>query len=243
LNWVLWYDPRCVEKNCWSRHIQAAIHSMDAERAFPWQWLFRNAAPGLNAAPGKTWVKEGQKRLSRIGEAEFIGRLDEWCRFPHEMIRLCPAGSSVLRLLVWYGSLVDINRSLPILVRLASVAWAKREPAQKAISALAWLLRINTSHAYRLEIERICQEWSADSSEVKRLEEVWFPDRAAVRKQAEQAAAEDRKKRLDAQLGNLKDMVSQLSTRGRSLRLGDRSEEVTREPEPLPSEVAGGPDD
>src|SRR5271165_2857859 len=42
LGWVMWHDPRFLEKKCHTRRIQQAIHAMDAKRAFHWQWLLRN---------------------------------------------------------------------------------------------------------------------------------------------------------------------------------------------------------
>lgn len=59
------------------------------------------------------WVKEARKRLSLVGEEEFLGRLDEWFTFPSDGNYPERRRKRMLRLLVWYGSLVDANRSLP----------------------------------------------------------------------------------------------------------------------------------
>ena len=139
LDAILWHDARRVEKKCFTSHIQTAIHGMDSEERFAWQRMFRHSATGLHAAPGKAWVKEGKQRLSRVGDAKFLERLDAWFQFP-EKATLSPAGSTMLRLLIWYGGLLDTEQSLPILARFATAHWIKAEPAQKVAAALAWML-------------------------------------------------------------------------------------------------------
>ena len=200
LNWVLWHDPRRVEKKCWTRRIQTAIHAMDSPSHARWQWLLRNTAAGLKAEPSKGWIKEGKKRLTPIGEEELLQRLDEWFTFPEQQVSLSAPGSAMLRLLVWYASLVDVARSLPIVARVAHVSWAKPEPAQKVISAIAWLLRIHGGSQFDSEIGVICRNWSDQSAEVKRLEETYLPAQALEREQREQEASEQRKKEMQARL-------------------------------------------
>ena len=110
LSWILWHDSRRgknEEKSCHTRQMQQAIHSMDSENAFHWQWLLRNTAAGLNSEPGKNWRTEGAKRLAKIGEEQFHSAIDSWFTFPQGDINLSAAGSAILRLLVWYGSLAD----------------------------------------------------------------------------------------------------------------------------------------
>jgi hypothetical protein len=202
LTWLLWHDPRYIEKECCTGRIQRSIHAMEPQRAFAWQWLFRNIAPGLNSTPGKAWLKEGRKRLSPIGDEEFLRRLDQWFTFPDKHTILSPAGSAMLRLLIWYGSLVDVERSLPILVRIVHVHWQKPEPAQKVIFALAWLLREHQSLQFHAEIKMICQDWVSDSAAVKRLQEVCFPHETAARQQRERKEVQQAKKNLDARTGD-----------------------------------------
>jgi hypothetical protein len=129
LNWILWHDPRHIEKRCCTGHIQRSIHAMEPQTAFAWQWLLRNTAAGLNSTPGKAWLKEGKKRLSQIGEEEFLRRVADWFTFPTGRTSLSPSGSAIFRLLVWYGSLVDVDRSLPLFVRITNVSWVQRGPA------------------------------------------------------------------------------------------------------------------
>jgi hypothetical protein len=197
LKWVLWHDARRVEKSCCTRHLQQAINAMPALQAFAWQWLLRNTAPGLNSSPGKAWLKEGKKRLSPIGEKEFLRRLDQWFTFPAAKTTLSPAGSAMLRLLVWYASLVDVNRSLPILVRITRVSWVKRNPALKVVAALAWLLRQHGGLEFQEDIRLICREWPGESAEMNRLQETYFPADAASRRQAEQELSAQRRRELD----------------------------------------------
>ena len=96
----------------------------------------------------------------------------------------------MLRLLVWYASLVDIHRSLPLVARVAHASWFKPEPAQKVISALAWLLRMHGGAQFEPEIGVICRNWSAHSAEVKRLEENYLSAQAVAREQREQEASD-----------------------------------------------------
>jgi hypothetical protein len=225
LNWVLWHDGRYIEKRCCTRRIQIAIHAMDPQIAFAWQWLLRNTAAGLNSAPGKAWVKEGKKRLSQIGEEEFLRRLDEWFKFHEEEPALSPAGSAILRLLVWYGSLIDVDRSHPLLVRIVHVHWAKPGPALKVISALAWLLRSRDTHKFDAEIKTICRDWSSESAEVKRLQEVYLPDDAAARQKAEREVSEQRKKEFELHLSSLTGTLEALFARTGIPSLGLRKVE------------------
>jgi hypothetical protein len=197
LKWVLWHDARRIEKSCCTRHMQNAIHAMPSPQPFAWQWLLRNTAPGLNSSPGKGWIKEGKKRLSPIGEEEFLRGLDQWFNFPDAKTTLSPAGSAMLRLLVWYASLVDVNRSLPILVRFTRVSWVKRNPALKVVAALAWLLRQDGGSAFQENIDSICREWSGESAEVNRLQEAYFPADAEARRQADQERSAQRRRELD----------------------------------------------
>lgn len=71
LGCVMWHDPRRIEKKCHTSRIQQAIRAMDAKSAFHWQWLLRNVSAGMQAAPGRVWMKEGEKRLAKIGEERF----------------------------------------------------------------------------------------------------------------------------------------------------------------------------
>ena len=188
LNWVLWHDSRRIEKRCHTRRIQQAIHAMDAEGAFRWEWLLRNTSAGLNAGPGKGWLKEGSKRLALVGAEQFYSKIDEWFTFPQEEVNLSAAGSAMLRLLVWYGALADTERSLPVLVRLAHVCWNKRAPISKVMAALAWLLRNHGGSKFAEEAGIICTNWASQSAEVRRLEQVYFPEQARARLQADQEA-------------------------------------------------------
>ncbi len=200
LNWILWHDSRRMEKRCQTRQIQEAIHSMDSELAFDWQWLLRNTAAGLNSEPGKNWQKEGRKRLAEIGEDQFHSAIDSWFTFPQEEVSLSAAGSAMLRLLVWYGALTDADRNLPVLVRLAHVSWDKRAPVGKAMAALAWTLRTHGGMGFEAEARLICKKWACESAEVKRLEKVYFPVQSGIRQQAEEESWQQMKTDLDAQL-------------------------------------------
>jgi len=200
LSWMLWHDARRIEKKCHARRIQQAIHAMDPKSAFHWQWLLRNTSAGLNSAPGKTWIKEGTKRLAKIGTEAFLSRLDEWFTFPEGEANLSAAGSAMLRLLVWYGALVDAERSLPVLVRLANVSWSKRAPEGKVMGALAWVLRTYGELRFEAAVQTICRRWVGESAEVKRLEGLYFPDISQIRKDAEQAAREKKTLEFEAKV-------------------------------------------
>jgi hypothetical protein len=213
LNWVLWHDPRNIEKKCCTRRIQLAIQAMEPGAAFHWQWLLRNTAAGLNAAPGVAWSKEAKKRLARIGDQEFLRKLDEWFTFGDTETHLSAPGSAMLRLLVWYASLVDVDRSLPMIVRIARVSWVKREPALKIISALAWLLRKLDRREFDPEIRIICRNWADESAEVQRLEEAYLPADALARQQAAREASERWKTELGAQMSNLSEKLDDLYSR------------------------------
>ncbi|MEO8098420.1 MAG: hypothetical protein ABI811_12025 [Acidobacteriota bacterium] len=186
LSWIVWHDPRnvemkCLEK-CWMGCVQSDLAAMRPAQRFPWQWLLRNTTATMTGAAGKAWLKEGAKRLSKVGEAEFLAKLDRWLAFPPDgTVFLSPAGSSMLRLLVWYGSLVDTSKSLPILVRLADVAWEKKDPAGKVMGAFAWILRTHGGDAYRPVAERIAAQWG-DTGEAAKLVEMYLPEEAAKRK-------------------------------------------------------------
>lgn len=141
LAWVLWHDPRRIEKHCFTRKLQLDLRAMDPETRFRWQWLFRHSSPGSNHAPGRAWLKEAEKRFAAIGEREFLERLDEWFTFPEGEVSLKPAGSSMLRLLVWHAGLADTQKSLPILARLEDVNWTRIERAHKVLAAFEALSR------------------------------------------------------------------------------------------------------
>jgi hypothetical protein len=149
LSWVLWHDARRMEKRCHTRRIQQAIHSMPGEGPFHWEWLLRNTSAGMSAKPGRDWIKEGRKRIASIGEERFLAMIDAWFTFLAGEADLSAAGSNVLRLLVWYGALVDTKRSLPMLARLAHASWSKKAPVGKVMGALAWLLHTHGVHKLR----------------------------------------------------------------------------------------------
>ncbi|MBM3786237.1 MAG: hypothetical protein FJW30_17905 [Acidobacteria bacterium] len=196
LSWILWHDPRRIEKTCQTRRIQQAIHLMDSERAFHWQWLLRHTAAGLNSAPSSKWLREGRKRLARIGEAQFLSALDSWFQFPENEAEVSAAGSAMLRLLVWYGVLAGAEQSLPILLRLTHVSWSKRAPVGKVMAALAWVVRVYGGMRFEAEAGLICAKWAAESAEVKRLEGVYFPDQSEIRRQADEASREQGRRDL-----------------------------------------------
>ena len=58
-----------------------------------------------------------------------------WFVFSGEPVRLSPAGSNILRLLVSYG--VFVPTALPVLGRLNSVNWANPDTARKVLTSLA----------------------------------------------------------------------------------------------------------
>jgi len=185
LEWISWHDSRHSLQHCWTARMRSDIGTMAHKEAFHWQWLLRNTAGGLNAGPGKAWLKEAKKRLTPIGEEDFLQKLDAWFAFPPgQAVRLSPAGSCALRLLVWYGSMVDAERSLPVLVRIAHAEWQKREPAQKIVSALAWLLRTRGDQRYENAIKTIGRDWANDSSEAAKLQQTFDPQEA-VKREAE----------------------------------------------------------
>ena len=172
LQWILWHDSRKIIRTCWMGRVQRSLAAMPDDRRFVWEWLLRNTSGSANGAPGETWLKEAEKRIAMIDHVEFLAFLDEWLVFPAgETIALSTTGSCVLRLLVWYAGLVDLQKSLPILVRLADVRWCQKEPARKVIGGLSWLLRVRGTEAYRPIAESIVSEW--DSGEMIRLREAY----------------------------------------------------------------------
>ena len=211
LSWTLWHDFRRREKNCHTRQMQQAIHSMDSGNAFHWQWLLRNTAAGLNSEPSKNWRTEGAKRLAKIGEEQFHLAIDSWFTFPQGDINLSAAGSAMLRLLVWYGSLTDTDRNLPVLLRLAHVSWNKRAPVGKVMAALAWSLRTHGGMRFEAEARLMCERWAGDSAEVKRLEKVYFPGQSEIRQQTDEESWQERKKDLSAQLAATLQILRELA--------------------------------
>jgi len=197
---------------------------MDQQTAFHWQWLLRNTAAGLNSAPGKSWLKEARKRLAPIGERQFLSRIDDWFTFPQEEIHLSPAGSAVLRLLIWYGAVADAERSLPILVRLAHLSWRKRAPVGKVMAALAWMLRCHDGSKFPAEVQLVCEKWAEHSAEARRLEKAYFPERAHRRDLANEDARERRYRehsaRMEAMLSSLRERYPHIfGPGGRAARL------------------------
>jgi hypothetical protein len=181
LEWILWHDLDHPLRDCWSSRIRTSLAAMDPNEAFAWQWLLRNTAAGSNAAPGKAWVQEACRRLDQLGEPAFITRTNQWLRFPNPPVRLSPAGAGMLRLIVWYGWLVDRDPIVEILGRLARVRWADPESARMAIASLAGLLRSQPDQRYRGVALRLCRGWAGSCDEVKLLEKVYDPARAARR--------------------------------------------------------------
>ena len=198
LNWVLWHDFRRTRSRCYTRRIQQSLQAMGEVQRFHWQWLLRHTAARLGRAkPGKGWIKEAKVRLAPIGNQELHARLDEWFTIPPQEASLSPAGSSMLRLLIWYGIVADAQHNLPVLIRLANVPWNKRAAAGKIMAALAWALRIHAGSAFRSEAEWICTQWADTSAEVRRLEEIYLPECSQARKQAEDLARESRRSEVD----------------------------------------------
>jgi len=190
--WILWHDVRSISKTCWSRNLQLGIQSLEPKEAFAWQWLLRNTSAAMTGSAGKAWMKEGTKRLAGVGADRFLTRLDEWFVFPASPSKMTPAGSNMLRLLVWYAQLADAERSLPILMRIARADWADKGPIGKVMNALAWILQQKHKPEYLPEIDRICTGWAGEISEVQRLELMYFPDRAAARVAAKREGADPR---------------------------------------------------
>jgi hypothetical protein len=138
LDWILWHDPRRTERRCWSRTLQLSLARMEPAETFGWQWMLRHTTHGLNRGRGKAWVMEAARRLKTLGEERYRRRLDEWFVFPSDVpIRLSPAGSNMLRLLVSYGVLVPAV--VPVLGRLKSAKWVGRSTADKVLKSLAWV--------------------------------------------------------------------------------------------------------
>ncbi len=138
LSWILWHDPRHPEKHCWTRVIQLSLAVMPRDEAFAWQWMLRHTTHALNRPCGKIWLVEAERRMELLGANRYRDRLDQWFVFPRgEPIRLSPAGSNVLRLVVSYGALAP--KALPALSRLKSVKWAAPANARKVMTSLAWL--------------------------------------------------------------------------------------------------------
>ena len=138
LDLMLWHDVERHSRGCWTARIQRAMAAMKPEEAFQWQWILRNFSRGLWNSGGRQWAEEGRRRLAELGEDRFLERLDEWFVFaPGERLRLSKPGSQMLCLLVLYAGLTGASRSLPILRRLASVAWSQRERMQRVVEALA----------------------------------------------------------------------------------------------------------
>jgi hypothetical protein len=198
LDWMFWHDTRKPVKNCWTARIQSTLAGINPEEAFAWQWMLRHTAGGLNAAPGKSWLKEAEKRFKKLGESAFLPRLAAWFDFPeNEPVRLTPVGSSMLRVLVWYAGFVDSTRTLPILVRVAGVQWAKRDPAQKVVNAVAWLLETRGDSHCQSAIEKICAEWAESSGAVQKLQALYLPEHAAKREAEQHRRLEEQRTNMD----------------------------------------------
>lgn len=105
----------------------------------------------------------------------------------------------MLRSLVWCGALVNVERSLPVLVRLAHVHWNKIAPEGKVMSALGWMIRTHGASKFEAEARVICSRWAGESAEAKRLERLYFPSQSEARRQAEQVERDERSKELKEQ--------------------------------------------
>ncbi len=210
LSWILWHDPARIEKRCVTRRIQLAIHSMEPDLAFRWQWFLRNTQTSMHAGASKSWCAEAGKRVQGIGEEEYLRRMDDWLTMQEGEVELSPAGSSVLRLLVWYGYVVSPERSLPILVRLARAKWQKKAPVGKVMGALAWLIRTGGDGKFRDEVEILCRHWGDESAEVKRLELQYFPLAAEKRERAQTLRAGELNEEMEELRGKAFEMLGNL---------------------------------
>jgi hypothetical protein len=138
LDWMLWHDPRRIERKCWSRTLQMSLAKMQRAEAFAWQWMLRHTTHGLNSCRGKAWLMEAERRLANLGTERYRDQMDQWFVFSGKTpIRLNPAGSNMLRLLASYGILAP--GVIPVLCRLRSVNWARRDTANKVLEAVAWV--------------------------------------------------------------------------------------------------------
>jgi hypothetical protein len=107
----------------------------------------------------------------------------------------------------------DVERSLPVLVRLAQVSWNKPAPVGKVMAALAWMLRIHGGAKFEAESQMICARWASESAEVQRLEKLYFPDRSDARAQAEQEDLRESKElrtQMEAELRKLRENDPQM---------------------------------
>jgi hypothetical protein len=138
LSWILWHDPRRIEKRCWTGRIQRDLHAIKPEQAWGWQWLLRHPHGGKRSVTGKAWRKEGERRLALVGVDSFLTALDRWFQIPAEPIVLKPAGSVMLQRLIVHAGLIEPAQSRPILLRLRQARWAQRAVAEKVIAEVGF---------------------------------------------------------------------------------------------------------
>jgi hypothetical protein len=141
LIWILWHDPRKIERTCHTRHIQIALREMSEPKRTNWEMLFRHSSLSLGAKSGKQWLQKSRELLERIGIDEFIERLNNWFTFPEEAITVGNAGCAMMRTLIWCGLAANDERALPILRRLKKASWKKSSAGarRKLYLALDWV--------------------------------------------------------------------------------------------------------
>jgi len=127
LLWIIWHDPRKIERACHTRKIQLALSAMDEARKLAWEMLFRHNSLSVASKPGKEWLRRAQELLAAIEPIEFVERLDEWFTFDEQTeVSVGYTGWAMLRTLIWCGYLTTDQRVLPILCRLRTAKWKKR---------------------------------------------------------------------------------------------------------------------
>ena len=90
--------------------------------------------------------------------------------------------------------------------QLTSPAWQ-----EKVAAALAWMLTTHGNGQLRPEADALCRTWAADSSEVKRLEEAYFPERSAARQVEDRQASEERQRALEGQMSSMANLLANLA--------------------------------
>jgi hypothetical protein len=144
---------------------------MKGARRESWKALFRHIKGNAPAKPSRSWLKEAETRLGKVGRVAFLQRLRDWFA-PFAAPRPQPlsvAGSHVLRGLLWYAALTHETEAATIALTLLDATWKAKRNVDKVMVGLVGVLEMLPPAEAWPALLRLQQEWPTTSVQIERL--------------------------------------------------------------------------
>ena len=122
----------------WSKEILKDLESLPTDKPESWSGIIEHALTANSSKPSKKWLKVAETNIKPIGEEDFSQYLTKWfslvCK---EKFDSCPlnneVNSTILKGLVWYGSLLT-NDEITDHIRQLGIYCFRKMPSIGAVS-------------------------------------------------------------------------------------------------------------